>query len=127
MRNPWMSFWLSAANSWAGAVRGLWAAELQRQQTAIANEMIRQTIDFWTRTAMAPIAGHNEASRLRAGSDQRKLCSDGPFARDDHAVSRPMAAHRRMSVRWRHNQHRPGEQAGGALAAAIPVSGSLRG
>ena len=28
MRNPWMSLWLSAANSWAGAVRGLWAAEL---------------------------------------------------------------------------------------------------
>ena len=62
MRNPWMSFWLSAANSWAGAVRGLWAAELQRQQTAIANEMIRQTIDFWTRTAMAPIAGQRSVA-----------------------------------------------------------------
>ena len=23
MRNPWMSLWLSAANSWAGAMRGL--------------------------------------------------------------------------------------------------------
>ena len=63
MRNPWMSFWLSAANSWAGAVRGLWAAELHRQQTAMANEMVRQTIDFWTRTAMAPIAGHKPKRR----------------------------------------------------------------
>ena len=36
------SFWLSAANSWAGAMRGFWTAELHRQQTAMANEMIRQ-------------------------------------------------------------------------------------
>ena len=68
MRNPWMSLWLSAANSWAGAMRGLWTAELHRQQTAMANEMIRQTIDFWTRTGMAPTAGHKPKRRaLRAG------------------------------------------------------------
>jgi hypothetical protein len=63
MRNPWMSLWLSAANSWAGAMRGLWTAELHRQQTAIANEMIRQTIDFWTRTGMAPSAGQKPKRR----------------------------------------------------------------
>jgi hypothetical protein len=62
MRNPWMSLWLSAANSWTGAMRGLWTAELHRQQVAIANE-IRQTIDFWTRTGMAPVAGHNPKRR----------------------------------------------------------------
>ena len=63
MRNPLMSFWLSAANSWAGAVRGFWTAELHRQQTAMANEMVRQTIEFWTRTWMAPIAGHKPKRR----------------------------------------------------------------
>ena len=65
MRNPLMSFWLSAANSWAGAARGFWTAEMHRQQTATAtaNEMIRQTIDFWTRTGMAPVAGHNPKRR----------------------------------------------------------------
>ena len=57
MRNPWMSLWLSAANSWAGAMRGFWTAELHRQQTAMANEMVRQTLGFWTRTGMAPTAG----------------------------------------------------------------------
>jgi hypothetical protein len=57
MRNPWISLWLSAANSWAAAMRGLWTAELHRQQTTMANEMIRQNIDFWTRTGMAPVAG----------------------------------------------------------------------
>jgi hypothetical protein len=55
MRNPWLSLWLSAANSWAGAMRGLWTAELHRQQTAAANEMIRQTMDFWTRAWMTPV------------------------------------------------------------------------
>jgi hypothetical protein len=63
VRNPWMSLWLSAANSWAGAMRGLWTAELHRQQTAMANEMIRQTLDFWTRTGMAPIAGSKPKRR----------------------------------------------------------------
>jgi hypothetical protein len=57
MRNPWMSLWLSAANSWGGALRGLWTAELHRQQTAAANEMLRRTIDFWTRTWLAPTTG----------------------------------------------------------------------
>jgi hypothetical protein len=63
MPNPWMSLWLSAANSWAGAVRGFWTAELHRQRTAMANEMVRQTIDFWVRTRMAPIAGDKSKRR----------------------------------------------------------------
>jgi hypothetical protein len=46
--NPWLSLWLSAANSWAGATRGFWTAELRRQQSAMVNEMIRQTLRFWT-------------------------------------------------------------------------------
>jgi hypothetical protein len=40
MPNQWISLWLSAANSWAGAVRGFWATELHRQGTAMANEMV---------------------------------------------------------------------------------------
>jgi hypothetical protein len=63
MRNPWMSVWLSAANSWAGVMRRLWTAELHRQQAAVANEMIRQTIDFWTRTAMTAVAAHKPKRR----------------------------------------------------------------
>ena len=26
-KNPWMSLWLSAANTWAGAARRFWAAD----------------------------------------------------------------------------------------------------
>jgi hypothetical protein len=42
MSNPWLSLWLSAANAWAGAVRGFWTAEMHRQQSAMMNEMMRQ-------------------------------------------------------------------------------------
>ena len=38
-KNPWMSLWLSAANTWAGAARGFWAAEMSRQQKAVLKEM----------------------------------------------------------------------------------------
>ncbi len=31
-KNPLMSMWLSAANAWAGAARGLAAAEMGRQR-----------------------------------------------------------------------------------------------
>ena len=48
MTNPWLSLWLSAANRWASAGRGLWAAELQRQQTAMMQEAIRQSLTFWS-------------------------------------------------------------------------------
>jgi hypothetical protein len=45
MKNPWMSMWLSAANKTAGAARGQWMAEAQRQQTALMNET-RQRPEF---------------------------------------------------------------------------------
>lgn len=64
MPNPWMSFWLSAANTWAGAARGFWTAEMHRQQTQMANEMIRQTLDFWSAAWMAP-GGGNAPRRRR--------------------------------------------------------------
>lgn len=39
MKNPWMSAWLSAANQATGAGRGLYAAELARQQKAWMEQM----------------------------------------------------------------------------------------
>jgi hypothetical protein len=63
MPNPWLSLWLSAADSWAGAARGFWTAELHRQQTAITNEMLRQMTDSWVRTWMAAITGQEPKRR----------------------------------------------------------------
>lgn len=63
MPNPWLSLWLSAANGWAGAARGFWTAELRRQQAAMANKMVRQTINFWARTWTIPSGGQRSRRR----------------------------------------------------------------
>jgi hypothetical protein len=44
VKNPWMSMWLSAMNSAAGASRGFWMAEWQRQQQAFLKEMTRSSV-----------------------------------------------------------------------------------
>ena len=49
-KNPWMSLWLSAANTWAGAARGFWTAELHRQQKAMVDEMTKRTTRSATKT-----------------------------------------------------------------------------
>jgi hypothetical protein len=57
MKNPWMSLWLSGANAWMGAARGLWTAEMHRQQTAMMNEAAKQMARMMTGpwpTLMAP-------------------------------------------------------------------------
>ncbi len=46
--NPFLSAWLSAANTWSGAGRSFWMAEMQRQQTAMIEELVRQMMDFWS-------------------------------------------------------------------------------
>ncbi|HEX3208043.1 MAG TPA: hypothetical protein VHQ91_01590 [Geminicoccaceae bacterium] len=63
MSNPWLSFWLSVANSWAGAARGFWTAELRRQQSAMVNEMARQTLRFWTQALAQPDTGRKPRRR----------------------------------------------------------------
>jgi hypothetical protein len=47
-KNPLMSLWMSAANSAAGHARGLWMAEMQRQQSAMMQEFTKQMIGFWS-------------------------------------------------------------------------------
>ncbi|WP_154678263.1 hypothetical protein [Microvirga massiliensis] len=47
---PWLSLWLSAANTWAGAARGFWTAEMQRQQNAMLDEMTKRTTGSATKT-----------------------------------------------------------------------------
>ncbi|RXF75609.1 hypothetical protein [Hansschlegelia zhihuaiae] len=42
-----MSMWLSAANTYASAGRGLVAAETKRTQNAVAQDMTRQAMAFW--------------------------------------------------------------------------------
>ena len=63
MKNPWLSMWLSAANSAAGAARGFWTAEMRRQQNAVIREVGRSSV-----------AGYASAPKKRpASSVGRKL------------------------------------------------------
>jgi hypothetical protein len=63
MSNPWMSLWLSAANSWAGAARGFWTAEMRRQPAAMINEMSRQMVRFWTGAWAQPSSSASKRTR----------------------------------------------------------------
>lgn len=55
-KNPMMSLWMSAANSAAGSARGLWMAEMQRQQSAMMQEFTKQMIGFWSGAWLASAA-----------------------------------------------------------------------
>lgn len=57
MTNPFMSMWLSAVNRTAGQARGFWTAETHRQQTAMMNEMTKQTMRFWMNAWKMPNSG----------------------------------------------------------------------
>jgi hypothetical protein len=43
MKNPFLSMWLSAANTAAGSARAFWTAELHRQQKTLERETARAT------------------------------------------------------------------------------------
>lgn len=53
MRNPWvkknpyMSMWLSAANSVAGRARGQATSAAKKQVAAVQADAMRQVLDFW--------------------------------------------------------------------------------
>ena len=68
MKNPFMSMWLSQANAWAGAMRGFWTAEMQKQQTQMMQEMTKQMMQFWggawkMPTAPVPVARRSTHDR----------------------------------------------------------------
>ncbi|TFZ04492.1 hypothetical protein [Ramlibacter rhizophilus] len=46
-KNPFMSMWLSAANSAAGTVRARASGAARRQGAAVQAQATRQVVDFW--------------------------------------------------------------------------------
>ena len=63
MKNPFMSMWLSYANTYASMMRGLWSAEIQRQQTAMMNEMMANMTKFWMAPMMLPPSSDKRGKR----------------------------------------------------------------
>jgi hypothetical protein len=54
--NPFMSQWLSLANTMAGTVRGFWAAEFSRMQAAGFQAFNREAMRFWSAALTMPTA-----------------------------------------------------------------------
>jgi hypothetical protein len=48
-RNPFMSLWLSAANSVAGSARSRLTAASKRQAATMMTSGAAQAVDFWTK------------------------------------------------------------------------------
>lgn len=50
-KNPFMSMWLSGANSVLGSARGHASAEAKRQTAAMMKQGTKQMMDMWTGAA----------------------------------------------------------------------------
>jgi hypothetical protein len=61
-KNPLMSLWMSAANSAAGSARGLWMAELHRQQRTMMQDLTKQMINFWSGARGAQMGSTGEVA-----------------------------------------------------------------
>lgn len=70
MRNPWlkknpfMSMWLSGANSVAGSARGHATAQARRQVNAAVSEATRANLKLWS-DAMNAVTGKPHTKRKR--------------------------------------------------------------
>lgn len=62
-KNPFMSMWLSGANSVVNSARGRIAAEAKRQSTTAVNKAASDMIGIWTETMTKPTAPKRRRKR----------------------------------------------------------------
>lgn len=62
-KNPFLSMWLSGANTVFSAARGKATAEAQRQATRLMAEGVRQTIEFWSGGLATPVSKRRKRTR----------------------------------------------------------------
>ena len=64
-KNPAMSLFLSGANAWAGAARGLWTKEARRQQTAAVSAGMKRVAGLWTASLTSSAAPSGKKAKRR--------------------------------------------------------------
>ena len=64
-KNPAMSIFLSGANAWAGAVRGLWTKEARRQQTVAVSAGVKRMAGLWTAGLTSAAAPSGKKAKRR--------------------------------------------------------------
>ena len=62
-RNPFMSMWLSAANTVAGSARSRLTVASKRQATTMMTKGAAQAADFWTKVLLSPAGGKKRRKR----------------------------------------------------------------
>jgi hypothetical protein len=62
-KNPFMSMWLSSANSAMGSARAQATAATKRQVAAAQAESAKQIVDFWSGKAAVPAAKKRKSRR----------------------------------------------------------------
>lgn len=62
-KNPFMSMWLSGANSVANSARGRIAAEAKRQSTTAVNKAASDMFSIWTDAMTKPTAPKRRRKR----------------------------------------------------------------
>jgi len=64
-KNPFMSMWLSGANSAIGSARGQVAAAAKRETSKAAGAGTAQVMDFWAKALKPPSASRKRSKRAR--------------------------------------------------------------
>lgn len=64
-KNPALSMFLSGANAWAGAARGVLTRKIRRQQATAMNTSAKQLASFWAAALKPPSSGGRKAKRRR--------------------------------------------------------------
>jgi hypothetical protein len=62
-KNPFMSMWLSGANSVAGSVRAQATAQAKRQATTAMTNATNDMLSIWTRAMTAPAPTRTKRKR----------------------------------------------------------------
>ncbi len=63
MKNPFMSMWLSYANTWANMMRGFWSAEMQRQQSSMMNAFVSNWMKMMSGGGLARSSSRRRSDR----------------------------------------------------------------
>ena len=135
-KNPFMSMWLSGANSIAGAARGHAHAEAKRQATAFTNEAAKQVADFWTALPCAfiplrsapdkcfvwrpPCSRAGDCDRFLASSPEARRAAPGVQGRQQQALMRHHPVVHERPVEKRLRQPFPTGQ--GAITGRLPTA-----
>lgn len=64
-RNPALSLFLSGANAWAGAARGVMTREARRQQAAAMGAGAKHLASFWASVLKPPAPKGSKVKRRR--------------------------------------------------------------